>query len=63
VKAGGSYASSNDNRLFFGVGSATSVARVEIHWPSGVTQHLKGVSIQETLVLLEPNTNTESRIE
>ena len=54
VKAGGSYASSNDNRLFFGVGSATMVEDVEIHWPSGVLQNLKGVSIEETLVLLEP---------
>jgi len=55
VKAGGSYASANDPRLFFGVGNATSVASVEIHWPSGVTQNLSDVSIQETLVLLEPN--------
>ncbi len=55
VKAGGSYASSNDPRLFFGVGSATSIAEVAIHWPSGVVQNLSDVTIQETLVLLEPN--------
>lgn len=63
VKAGGSYASSNDPRLFFGVGSATSVADVEIHWPSGVIQNLSDVSTQETLVLLEPNKGAESMIE
>ncbi len=55
AKAGGSYASSNDSRLFFGVGSATTIADVAIHWPSGVVQNLSDVSIQETLVLLEPN--------
>ena len=63
AKAGGSYASSNDPRLFFGVGSATSVANVEIHWPSGVVQHLNHVSTLEPLVLLEPNEVTESTIE
>ena len=55
VKAGGSYASANDPRLFFGVGNAPSVASVEIHWPSGVTQNLSDVDIEETLVLREPN--------
>ena len=60
VKAGGSYASSNDPRLFFGVGSATSIAEVAIHWPSGVIQNLGDVSIQETLVLLEPGERKES---
>lgn len=55
VKAGGSYASSNDPRLFFGVGHATSVASVEVHWPSGVIQNFSDVAILETLVLLEPN--------
>ena len=55
VKAGGSYASSNDSRLFFGVGSATSVADVEIHWPSGAIQNLNGVSTRQSLVLREPH--------
>jgi len=58
VKAGGSYASSNDPRLFFGVGSATEVAEVEIHWPSGVRQNLNGVSIRQMLVLREPEALT-----
>ena len=60
MKAGGSYASSSDPRLFFGVGSAASVADVEIHWPSGVTQHLNGVSTRDTLVLREPVEGTVS---
>jgi hypothetical protein len=34
VISGGSYESSNDQRLHFGLGSATSVDSVEIHWAS-----------------------------
>lgn len=34
VLAGGSYASSSDPRVHFGLGSATRVDKIEIHWPS-----------------------------
>jgi hypothetical protein len=35
VLSGGSYASSNDQRVHFGLGDATAVSAVEVHWPSG----------------------------
>jgi hypothetical protein len=35
VLSGGSYESSNDQRPHFGLGDATTVDSVEIHWPSG----------------------------
>jgi enediyne biosynthesis protein E4 len=35
VISGGSYASSNDLRLHFGLGAITKVDNVEVHWPSG----------------------------
>ena len=35
VLSGGSFASSNDQRVHFGIGEATSVTNVELHWPSG----------------------------
>jgi hypothetical protein len=35
VLSGGSYESSNDQRLHFGLGDATHIDKVEIHWPSG----------------------------
>ena len=35
VMSGGSYDSSNDQRLHFGLGQATTVDKVEIHWPDG----------------------------
>ena len=35
VISGGSYLSSNDLRVHFGLGQSTSVDQVEVHWPSG----------------------------
>jgi enediyne biosynthesis protein E4 len=35
VISGGSYASSNDLRLHFGLGTTVKVDNVEVHWPSG----------------------------
>jgi hypothetical protein len=41
LRAGGSYASSNDLRPLFGLGGATRVERLRIRWPSGqVTERL-----------------------
>jgi len=36
--SGGSYESSNDQRPHFGLGDATTVDAVEIHWPSGLKE-------------------------
>jgi hypothetical protein len=38
VLSGGSYESSNDQRPHFGLGTATSIDSVEIHWPSGTIE-------------------------
>jgi enediyne biosynthesis protein E4 len=35
VMSSGSYMSSNDQRLHFGLGQATQVDKVDIHWPDG----------------------------
>jgi hypothetical protein len=40
VISGGSYASSNDFRLHFGLGEALKVDQVEIRWPSGTVERL-----------------------
>jgi enediyne biosynthesis protein E4 len=40
VISGGSYASSNDFRLHFGLGSSTKIENVEIHWPSGAVERV-----------------------
>ena len=38
VIAGGSFASSPDQRPHFGLGAATSVEKIEVHWPSGLVE-------------------------
>ena len=43
VRSGGSYLSQSDLRLHFGLGGAEVVDRVEIEWPSGGRQVLRGV--------------------
>jgi enediyne biosynthesis protein E4 len=45
VISGGSYASSNDFRVHFGLGSGTKIEDVEIHWPNGPVQHLNLPSV------------------
>ena len=41
VFSGGSYASSSDQRLHFGLGSATSADKVEILWPDGAKEEIE----------------------
>lgn len=44
VKGGGSYASTNDPRLLFGLGGDAAVTRVTVHWPSGQSQEFAGLT-------------------
>ena len=41
VLSGGSYLSSNDMRVHFGLGDATDAGTGEIHWPSGAKEMVK----------------------
>jgi hypothetical protein len=50
--ATGSYLSSNDKRLHFGLGSAET-ADIEIRWPSGIRQALRGVKADQFIVIEE----------
>ena len=40
ILSGGSYASSNDQRIHFGLGQNSTIDGVEIHWPSGKVEKL-----------------------
>jgi enediyne biosynthesis protein E4 len=40
VLSGGSYLSSNDQRVHFGLGDAAKVDQVEIHWPNGAVEKM-----------------------
>ncbi|MGI8782302.1 MAG: CRTAC1 family protein [Acidobacteriota bacterium] len=50
-----SYLSSNDPRLYFGLGSDAKVRRIEIRWPSGREQVLTDVPADQLLTVREPD--------
>jgi hypothetical protein len=50
----GSYLSSSDKRVHFGLGSETVAQQIEIHWPSGVHQKLKDIRGDQILQVQEP---------
>lgn len=52
VMSQSSFYSSNDPRLHFGLG-AISLADVEIFWPSGLKQNLKGIAADQLVVIKE----------
>jgi len=43
VRAGGGYNSSSDTRLHFGLGKATTISKIEVSWPSGLSQEFKNI--------------------
>jgi len=53
VHSGGSYLSQNDLRLHFGLGSATKIESVEIHWPSGAVEKLANLPADRFYSVLE----------
>jgi len=61
VVSGGSYGSSSDPRVHFGLGSTTKIERIEIHWPSGTRQTLivpgidRILTVEEGKVAVEKN--------
>ena len=53
VDGGMGFAAQNDRRLHFGLGHATAVDRVTIHWPSGVTQRVGRLDADQVHVITE----------
>jgi hypothetical protein len=56
VRSGGSYLSQSDLRLHFGLGSARSIERLEIRWPSGgrqVEQVEKDLPVNRVITIRE----------
>jgi hypothetical protein len=53
VMSGGSYNSSNDQRLHFGLGDATDAGSAEIHWPSGAKQTVKLPAVDRIYTITE----------
>ena len=46
--------SQNDGRLHFGLGSATAIDKLIVHWPSGREQTLENVGVDRMLTVEEP---------
>ena len=53
VRSGGSYLSQSDLRLHFGLGTAASIDRIEIAWPSGTRQVLEKQAADRVLNITE----------
>jgi hypothetical protein len=53
VRAGGSYLSSNDPRLHFGLAAESKIDQVEIQWPSGAKEILKDVPADFIYTVIE----------
>ncbi len=53
VLSGGSFISSNDQRVHFGLGDADRVDAVEVHWPSGLKEKVKLAGVDRIFTLEE----------
>ena len=56
VSTGGSYLSSSDKRVHFGIGKETEAEEIEIRWPSGTVQVLRHVPVDRILKIDETET-------
>lgn len=59
ARGGGSYASTNDRRLVFGLGSDTTIKRLEVKWPWGEKQTWEGLAADGYWRLLEGQEKAE----
>jgi hypothetical protein len=53
IKAGGSFASSNDPRAHFGLGASTVIQELRVRWPSGQVTTMKQVRADQMLTIEE----------
>ena len=53
VISGGSYVSSNDQRLHFGLGDSTDAGTAEIHWPSGAKESVRLPNVDRIFTIVE----------
>jgi hypothetical protein len=59
---GGSFASASDRRLHFGIGTCSTVERLEIAWPSGNTSRVENVALDRWLTIIEGQNPGEFRL-
>jgi hypothetical protein len=56
VMSGGSYYSQNSMTLYFGLGAAGMIDRIEVRWPSGAIETWRSVSANRSLAITEGET-------
>jgi hypothetical protein len=61
VSTAGSYLSSSDKRVHFGLASESAAQSIEIRWPSGITQILKNVRADQILAIDEPGSSATQK--
>ena len=54
VSTAGSYLSSGDRRVHFGLGALDQAELIEIQWPSGTLQEIRGAAANQILEVREP---------
>jgi hypothetical protein len=59
AKGGGSYLSSGDRRLLFGLGDETKPGRLTVTWPSGAKQHFDDLAIDRYHRILQGQAQAE----
>ena len=59
TRGGGSYASTSDRRLVFGMGSDTEAVSIEVHWPWGSVQTWKNLKADCRWILKEQQPEAE----
>ena len=53
VVSGGSYESTSDPRVHFGLGNSTVIDSVEVHWPSGAKERFSVTQVDRIITLTE----------
>ena len=53
VRSGGSYLSSSDTRLHYGLGKRSQMDLIEVHWPDGQTETVKNIAANQFLTIQE----------
>ncbi|WP_433966351.1 CRTAC1 family protein [Tunturiibacter gelidiferens] len=55
VTSGGSFASTHDPRVHFGLGDVTTIDSIEVHWPSGTKERFAIAKVDQIVTLIEGN--------
>jgi hypothetical protein len=53
VRSGSSYGSANDLKAYFGLGRTSRIDRLEVRWPTGETETVRSVPVDQVVTLRE----------